>query len=640
MTASATYELGEPAGFDTFVVGAANRLAVAAARAVSESPGNVYNPLFVYGDSGLGKTHILQGISQLARQLQPRLTVRYSPLVDLLDEYHRAVANGSTDTFASEWQRPELVLIDDIQFLTGQRETQSELLRLFTWMQEHDRQIVMTSDRPPNEIADVDERLIARLAGGLVVDIGVPDFETRAAILRGAAERHGYEIDDSMLNELALVEFSNMREMRGALNRLVAHRELNDSDLRVDDLARSLGLEPPGASPRRSVEDFQNYLAGVSSSAPKQTETWRVRVGGVIAQGKAEGFRTATLERLLSGERPDDVEAQVSAYQNAIEHLKTLERAATAMDPSLAGHPTFRDPEHLDRAESFLERVISGGLPPQGPSPAFARGLIEKSTSNELALRAADAVIDSPGRSFNPLFIYGPSGVGKTHLANAIGNELLARHRKWAVACVPTARFVDELIAALAAQNEDAWRARYRSVDVLILDDVQSLTGKERTQEELFHVFNGLYSAGKQMVFTSDQMPRAIAGLEDRLRTRFEGGLVVPIASPDKTLRERIVARTLEQRGRAGDSELTRLIADQQQRSIRELISTVHRLIAAADLQQVGLTAGFVRSESGQRGPTTPVPYAIRAVDSSFLDSEKVIWEWPDVTSRLIEELR
>src|SRR6185436_10511460 len=138
-------------GFDTFVVGAANRLAVAAARAVSESPGNVYNPLFVYGDSGLGKTHMLQGIAQLAQQMQPRLVVRYAPLVDLMDEYHAAVANGKTDTWAAEWQRPELVLIDDIQFLTGRRETQTELLRLFTWMQQHDRQLVLTSDRPPTE---------------------------------------------------------------------------------------------------------------------------------------------------------------------------------------------------------------------------------------------------------------------------------------------------------------------------------------------------------------------------------------------------------------------------------------------------------------------------------------------------------
>jgi chromosomal replication initiation ATPase DnaA len=629
-----------PSGFDTFVVGSANRLAVAAAKAVSESPGNVYNPLFVYGDSGLGKTHLLQGIAQLAQQLQPRLVTRYAPLVELVDEYHAAVAAGSTDAFASAWQRPELVLIDDIQFLTGRRETQTELLRLFTWMQQHDRQLVLTSDRPPNEIADVDERLIARLAGGLVVDIGVPDFETRAAILRGAAQRHEYDIDESLLNELARIEFVNVREMRGALNRLLAHRSLEDGDVRIDDLARSLGLEPPGKNPRRSVEDFHNYLAGVSNAAPRPTETWRIRVGGVIAQARTEGFRTASLERVLGGDAPEDVETVVSGFTNAIEHLKTLERAATAIDPALAGHPNFRDPEHIVRAETFLERVVSGDMPPPGPSPVFARGLLERSTSNELALRAADAVIARPGRAYNPLFVYGPDGVGKSHLAHAIGNEILARHPRWVVALLPAQRFVDELIAAIGAQTENAWRARYGAVDVLILDDVQALTGKERTQEELFHVFNALYAAGKQMVFTSDQMPRTIAGLEERLRTRLEGGLIVPVGAPDRTLRERVVARTLEQRGRGGDNDLTRALADQNLRGVRDLISNVHRLIAAADAQRVALTASFVRSESGQRAQTTPVATTMRAVEGVFLDTEKVVWEWPDPTSRLIEELR
>jgi chromosomal replication initiator protein len=628
-------------GFDTFVVGAANRLAVAAARAVSESPGNVYNPLFVYGDSGLGKTHMLQGIAQLSQQMQPRLVVRYAPLVDLIDEYHAAVAHGKTDAWAAEWQRPDLVLIDDIQFLTGRRETQSELLRLFTWMQQHDRQLVLTSDRPPTEIADVDERLIARLAGGLVVDIGVPDFETRAAILRAAALRHAYDIDESLLNELARVEFINVREMRGALNRLVAHRSLAEGAPRIDDLARALGLEPPGKNPRRSVADFHNYLAGVSSApAPRPTETWRLRLGAVIAQAKGEGFRTATLERVLGSDKPEDVETIISNFTHAVEHLKTLERGAIAVDVSLAGHPTFRDPEHPEKAEALLERAISGNLPPSGPSSLYARGLIEHSTSNELAIRAADAVIDKPGRAFNPLFLYGPGGVGKSHLAHAIGNEIQARNRRFVVACVPTQRFVDELIAAIGNRSEEAWRARYRAVDVLILDDVHALTGKERTQEELFHVFNALYGAGKQMVFTSGQMPRAIAGLEDRLRTRFEGGLIVPIGTPDRTLRERIVARTLEQRGRPADGDLIRSIADQHLRSIRELTSVVHRLVAAADAQQVSLTAGFVRGETGQRSQVTPVASAMRAVEGAFLDTEKVVWEWPDPGSRLIEELR
>src|SRR6185436_18958633 len=132
--------------FDSLVVGSANRLAVAAARAVAESPGAVYNPLFVYGPSGLGKTHLLGSIGQLAQRLQPALSVEYVTLVDFVEQYLAAVAAGETDAWASRLQQVNVLLIDDIQFLTGRRETQSELLRLFASMQQGNRQLVLTSD--------------------------------------------------------------------------------------------------------------------------------------------------------------------------------------------------------------------------------------------------------------------------------------------------------------------------------------------------------------------------------------------------------------------------------------------------------------------------------------------------------------
>ena len=524
--------------FENLVVGSANRLAVAAARAVAESPGTVYNPLFVYGGSGLGKTHMLGGIGQLASRLQPGLSVEYVTLVDFVEQYHAAVAAGETDAWAARWQQVNVLLIDDIQFLTGRRETQSELLRLFTAMQQDDRQIVLTSDRPPTDIADVDERLIARLAGGLVVDIGTPDFETRAAILRGVATERAFHVPDELLNELARIEFSNVRELQGALNRLVAHRSLGNGELRVEDVARALGLSLPGAGLKRSTDDFQSFLADVTSAVQQHVENWRSRLSEAIEYWAGEGYRTAVLERALSLSKPPDVEGLIDTFSKAIDHLKALEQQATNVDPALGGNDMFRDPELLERAEDLVERALSGSLPPSGPSPAFARALFEVSTSNQLAARAADAVVESPGRRYNPLLLHGTSGVGKTHLAHAIGNEIVARAGgRAAVACVPAQRFVDELIAAIGAGTVERWRARYRAADVLILDDVQFLSGKERTQVELFHVFNALHSAGKQLIFTSDQPPKKIPDLEDRLRSRFDGGLVVPIDPPDRVLR-------------------------------------------------------------------------------------------------------
>ena len=155
-----------------------------------------------------------------------------------------------------------------------------------------------------------------------------------------------------------------------------------------------------------------------------------------------------------------------------------------------------------------------------------------------------------PATRYNPLFIHGPSGVGKTHLLNAIGHGIAAGFQGGGVACVPAQVFVDELIAALQEGTvADRWRARYRTASALLLDDVQFAAGKERTQEELFHVFNALYADGRQIVFASDRPPRELSGLEERLRSRFEGGLVVAMQSPDRALRERLFTRFLKDLG-------------------------------------------------------------------------------------------
>ena len=627
--------------FENLVVGSANRLAVAAARAVAEAPGTVYNPLFVYGGSGLGKTHLLGGIARLAEKLQPDLGVEYVTLVDFVELYHAAVAAGETDAWTGRWQDVKVLLIDDIQFLTGRKETQTELLRLFTSMQQLDHQLVLTSDRAPNEIVDVDERLIARLSGGLVVDIGSPDYETRVAILRAVAAERSFDVPGELLDELARIEFSNVRELQGALNRLVAHKSLGSGPLRVQDVARALGLDVSGGASRKSADDFDSFLADVTSAVQQHVESWKARVSEAVAYWAGEGYRTHMLERVLSASKPPNVEGLIETFTKAIEQLKALEERATAIDPSLGGNAIFRDPEQVAQAADLVERALSGKLPPSGPSPAFARGLFEVSTSNQLAVKAADAVVQQPGEKFNPLLLHGPTGVGKTHLAHAIGNELSARGNV-TVACVPAQRFVDELIAAIGAGTVERWRARYRAADVLILDDVQFLAGKERTQEELFHVFNALHGAGKQLVFTSDMPPRRIPDLEERLRSRFEGGLVAPIDPPDRVLRERIIARTLGNHARGADADLVRVLAEQSVQNVRELVGLVHRVMAAADAKSVALTAGFARGEVGPAARMTPAAAraSIRAVDSTFLDQEKVIWEWPDATARLVEELR
>ena len=631
--------------FENFVVGSANRLAVAAARAVAEAPGSAYNPLFIYSASGLGKTHLAGAMGHLARQLQPTLNVEYVTLDEFVEQLHAAISIGQTSSFTQRYQHVAMLIIDDVQFLTGRRETQSEMLRLFNALQGSGRQIVMTSDRPPAEIKDVDERLVTRLAGGLIVDIGPPDYETRVAILRNKCEERDVELRPRVIEELAQIEFTNVRELQGALNRVIAQQQLG-GPVKTDQVRIVLGEPAPAwRAPTPAKErggEYLSFLSEVTSVVERNVEAWRLRVGEAIAYWSGEGYRTAVLEKALSLKKQPDIEGLLRMYSAAIERLRALEAQATALDPAVGASDVFRDPESVKAAEDLVRRAKMGELPPPGPSAAFSRAGFEVGPSNLLAVKAADAVAQEPGSRYNPLFLHGPSGVGKTHLVNAIGNEIIeASGGAISVSFVTSQAFIDELIEALQDGSLERWRNRYRSAGALIIDDVQFMAGKERTQEELFHVFNALYKEGKQIIFTSDREPKELDGLEDRLRSRFEGGLVAEIQPPDRALREKLYARYLSLVEPQPDDDLLPYLSDRPAASVREIIGTVNRLVAAADVAGVPLGMELARTElEGVGSAPAHAPANARAVDAFFLDDEKVVWDWPDVSGRAIEEWR
>ncbi|MBI3789984.1 MAG: ATP-binding protein, partial [Gemmatimonadetes bacterium] len=582
--------------FDTYIVGAANRLAVTAARAVAEGPGTVYNPLFIYGPSGLGKTHLLAAIGTQARQISPEFEVEYVSFDDFVEQFHAAVSAGEMETFRRRWVSVDVLLIDDVQFLTGRRELQSELLRLFNTLQGTGKQIVLTSDRPPQEIADVDERLISRLAGGLIVDIGSPDYETRLAILRAFCTERGVHVGGDVLETLARLELPNVRELHGALNRVIAEQQLEGKTVASRDVWELVGGKgaPPPERPSGGAEasEYASFLSDIANAVAASVDPWKTRLAEAIAYWRGEGFRTGVLERAMQLPAAPDVQGLLDTFAAAVDHLRQLERQAGAADPLLAGNEVFRDPERVEDAEGLLDRALAGDTPPPAPDPALVRAAFAVAGSNQLAVRAADAVVAEPGARYSPLVIHGPTGTGKTHLLHAIGNALLGSGAR-RVACVNAATFAEELIAALQEGTVARWRARYRAVDALLLDDVHALAGKERTQEEFFHLFNELHGQGRQIVLASVIPPKDLGGLEERLRSRFEGGLVVGIQPPERALREALFQRWFAAHDLAADAELLRYLGERPAASAREVTGTAKRLRDAAAQAGIPLSVGF-----------------------------------------------
>jgi chromosomal replication initiation ATPase DnaA len=639
--------------FETFVVGAANRLAVTAARTVAESPGSAYNPLFIYSGSGLGKTHLLMAIGAAAKRLVPTLGVEYLTLDEFVEAFHAAIAAGQGDAFRRRFQTVDVLLIDDVQFLTNRREMQAELLRLSEALQSTGRQIVLTSDRPPVEIENLDERLISRFSGGLVVDIGTPDYETRVAILRRKAEERGAEFQPGVLETVAAAGFANVRELMGVLNRLVAYQAVNDTPLTPEGAKTLIGAEqrpaPATTAPSERTptpDEFAAFLTDVTVTVGKAVEAWRARIAEAILRWEGEGYRTRRLELLLEQDTPIAPDEEIGAFAHDVERLRALEAEVSQFDPQAAGQSVFRDPERLAEAEESAGRIRAGAAPPPGPSAALPFTTFAVGPSNQLAVNVVKEVLEQPGRRYNPLVLIGKGGVGKSHLLNALGLEL-ARDPAAVVACLSTQAFIDELITALDGNRMEWWRARYRRATALLLDDIHLIGGKDRTQEELFNLFNLFQDLERQLVFTAPAHPKTLQGIEQRIASRLEGGLVVELTEPDREVRRAVVERALGMQEVPEDPALVDYLADRPSDSVRSLMGLLQRVVSAAAAQDVPVSAGLAREvlEGGtaaERRRTVGFRTSGIVVSSAggVRSREKIVWDWAAPSDRLIEELR
>ncbi len=479
----------------------------------------MYNPLFIYARPGLGKTHLLMGIGHAARAINPRLSVEYLTLDEFIEAFHAAIAAGHGAAYRQRFIDVDLLLVDDVQFLTHRREMQAELLRLTDALQAANRQIVLTSDRPPAEIEALDDRLIRRFAGGLVIDVvgarlrdpgrdPAPQGRGAAGVVRRRGARRGGDARDRQRARAAGRAQPAHRLPVG--ERRAAHAGSRrggwSGERRAVPARRPRIRDPQPAAP----DEFGDFLSEITATVTQQVDAWRTKVGAAILRWEGEGFRTTRLEQLLEQEMVTDPEAAIRAFEADIARLQEMQAEAAEIAPELAGSVAFKDPGDLAAAEAALQRAREGTHPPPSPSPLWTHGRSRRvGVATAWRSRRPGRSAAAPGVRYNPLVIVGAGGVGKTHLLHAIGNVLAGGRRAGGLPSAP--EFTSELIEAIDRDAVPAWRARYRRAAAFLLDDVHLAAETDRTQDELFVLFNQFAESGRQMIFTS-AVPIGLAG--------------------------------------------------------------------------------------------------------------------------------
>ena len=329
--------LNERYVFERFVVGSNNQLAAAACRAVAEAPAKMYNPLFIYGGVGLGKTHLMHAIGHIVRGRAPEKRVAYVTSERFTNDLIGSIQDGRMPEFRRRYREIDLLLIDDVQFLGEKERTQEEFFHTFNSLYDAQRQIVVTSDRPPKEIPGLEERLVSRFEWGLVTDIRPPDLETRVAILRKKADDDDIVIHDDVLEFIARYCRSSVRELEGAIIKLLAYSSLTHREVTAD-LAR---------------EALAGQLADAASLSQRTPEMIRQRV--------AEEFRV-TVEGLTSKRRTKDltVPRQVAMYlMRELLDLPLVEigKQFGGRDHSTVIHSIQKVEQDVTESEAFRQKV-------------------------------------------------------------------------------------------------------------------------------------------------------------------------------------------------------------------------------------------------------------------------------------------
>lgn len=323
--------------FDRFIVGSSNKFAHAAAIAVAENPGKTYNPLFIYGNSGLGKTHLLLAIGQQIHEKSPEKSIAYIKGDEFTNQLVKSIREGTAEEFRQKYRNVDLFLVDDIQFIAGKQQTQNEFFHTFNNIYEAGHQIVITSDRPPLEMALLDDRLRTRFEGGLMADIQPPDLETRMAITRNKAGQLGLLLSDDAVEYIATNITANIRQLEGVIKRLTAYKEILDDVITIDSVKRAI----------RDVIRIGTYIPTPESIIRETARYYSLKEEDLRGQSRSKNTAMARqvsmyLMRSLTNLSLKDIGAEYEDRNHAtvLSSIRKVEDLLKT-DPNMAG--TVRD---------------------------------------------------------------------------------------------------------------------------------------------------------------------------------------------------------------------------------------------------------------------------------------------------------
>jgi chromosomal replication initiator protein len=342
-----------------------------------------------------------------------------------------------------------------------------------------------------------------------------------------------------------------------------------------------------GRTPRGSYETFLRSTEIAAFNADDARLT--VAAPNTFVREQLEKRFHGPIVRSLRGILGYEVEVDFTVLGRPTANGAAPNNAAVA-DGQGGDIPTIApSPKNVVSFQQYQQPELAA-TPAHGLNPRYTFDHLIVSGFNRMAAAGAKQVADDPGRAYNPLFIYGGVGLGKTHILHAIGHEAMEQHPGCRVLYVSSETFTNEMINAIRENRNEEFRARYRTIDVLLIDDIQFIAGKESTQEEFFHTFNALVLAGKQVVMTSDRHPKVMVALEDRLRSRFEGGLTTDVQSPDLESRMAILRQRGEEAGVHVPTEVVDYIAHKIQSNVRELEGALNRIVMMARMNGVAVT--------------------------------------------------